>query len=286
MDPRSLFFSSSGSSIARQPPSSTSDAVVESRGLVAPASAGQHRRHPSSTTGSSISSASSSPNIPPVQLQYGQHPPQPPLTSPQGTAPHPSSFGGQGSFYSSSAPTELYQSPPQAIGYTPSTAPPLTASFPGSTGGGGGTGGKVRKGKDRAARPVLGLRVKSEDNSSTTNQDASKTRAQYSACGCVTSSRSTLLDTRLEAELPLPVWGGQGLSDETSQVRVSPLLSTHLPSLSPPLDKPFPVSPLTHIDLFHLLRQSARHQAPLPNKHPPQPSLSALVAPQLAGYLR
>jgi hypothetical protein len=83
--------------------------------------------------------------------------------------------------YSTSAPsasTALHSPPLPPDAHAPSTAPPQLSPQLGL-----GTGGKVRKGKDRTARPVLGLRIKSEDG--LVDGHGAKVRAQYSACGCV-----------------------------------------------------------------------------------------------------
>ena len=97
----------------------------------------------------------------------------------------PTSSNGEHSYfaslsYSTSAPSasSALLSPPLPLhAHAPSTVPPQPSPQLAS-----GTGGKVRKGKDRAAQPVLGLRVKSEDGLAD-GHGSKVPRAQYSACG-------------------------------------------------------------------------------------------------------
>lgn len=111
-------------------------------------------------------------------------------------APPPISSGEQSYFasqsYSTSAPSgssALFTPPLPPNTHAPSTAPPQVSPQLAA-----GNGGKVRKGKDRAARPVLGLRVKSEDG--LVDGQGIKVRAQYSACGCVAARVHRILSTR------------------------------------------------------------------------------------------
>lgn len=192
MDPRSLF----GSPSIAPPPQASSSSRASSSSISSSRIGGGGSSGPTGRT------VYDSPSAPAASTTTASH-----FLSPSGlTQPFPSAsrdsmnpphlspshpaalLAAQG-FYSTSAPA-------QSSGFFTSS-PPLTKGAPAALKPTPmGSGGKVRKGKDRAARPVLGLRVKSEDGVSDGLGLSSKARAQYSACGCVPLFEPSLARTQ------------------------------------------------------------------------------------------